>query len=56
MKGFQELIRELHRVGLHTQVRHGHGSSLLVCIRVPRDLLGNMVHKSRYDIWTHIED
>lgn len=45
---FQTLINDLHEAGLRTQVRHGYGNSLLVCVRVPRDHLGNMIHKSRY--------
>lgn len=48
IREFQELIHDLNQAGLCTQVRHGHGNSLLVCIKVPRDLLGNMIHKSRY--------
>ena len=45
---FQTLINDLHEANLRTQVRHGYGNSLLVCVRVPRDHLGNMIHKSRY--------
>lgn len=45
---FRSLIHELESAGFQTQVRHGYGASLLVCIRFPRDLLGNMVHKARY--------
>lgn len=41
-------MQDLHGAGLNTQIRHGHGESLLVCVKVPRDQLGNMVHKSRY--------
>lgn len=48
IREFQELIDDLNQAGLCTQVRHGHGNSLLVCVKVPRDLLGNMIHKSRY--------
>lgn len=48
IKEFQTLIDDLHDAGLRTQVRHGYGNSLLVCVRVPRDHLGNMIHKSRY--------
>lgn len=45
---FRTLIHDLEEANLQTQVRHGHGSSLLVFIRVPRDHLGKMVHQSRY--------
>lgn len=44
---FRTLISDLSEAGLRVQVRHGHGSALLVCIRVPRDHLGNLVHQSR---------
>jgi hypothetical protein len=42
------LVADLHEAGLRVQVRHGHGASLLVCIRVPRDRLGKLIHKSRF--------
>jgi hypothetical protein len=38
------LIHDLSEAGLRVQVRHGHGEALLVCIRIPRDHLGNLVH------------
>ena len=44
---FRTLIHDLNEAGLRVQVRHGHGEALLVCIRVPRDHLGNLVHQSR---------
>ncbi|KAJ5537639.1 hypothetical protein N7494_007118 [Penicillium frequentans] len=44
---FRTLVRDLTEAGLRVQVRHGHGSSLLVFLRVPRDQLGRMVHQSR---------
>lgn len=44
---FRTLVHDLTEAGLRVQVRHGHGSSLLVCLRVPRDQLGRMVHQSR---------
>ncbi|OJJ88700.1 anoctamin family protein [Aspergillus glaucus CBS 516.65] len=53
IREFQELIDDLHQAGLYTQVRHGHGNSLLVCVKVPRDLLGNMIHKSRIKDFLH---
>ncbi|KAJ5771164.1 uncharacterized protein N7511_003215 [Penicillium nucicola] len=48
---FRTLIHDLSEAGLRVQVRHGHGSALLVCIRVPRDHLGNLVHQSRIKDW-----
>lgn len=42
-------MTDLNEAGLRVQVRHGHGKALLVCIRVPRDHLGKMVQKSRYN-------
>ncbi|KAJ9489069.1 hypothetical protein VN97_g4214 [Penicillium thymicola] len=55
---FRTLIHDLGEAGLRVQVRHGHGEALLVCIRVPRDHLGNLVHQSRIKDWlfgiTHI--
>lgn len=44
---FRTLIKHLEGRGLQTQVRHGYGQSLLVLIRVPRNLLGNEVYRSR---------
>lgn len=44
---FRTLVNDLTEAGLRVQVRHGHGSSLLLCLRVPRDRLGNMIHQSR---------
>lgn len=44
---FRLLVDDLHEAGLRLQVRHGHGTSLLVFIHVPRDRLGQMIHKSR---------
>lgn len=43
----RSLVGDLHEAGLRLQVRHGHDTSLLVFIHVPRDHLGQMVHKSR---------
>ncbi|KAJ5152676.1 uncharacterized protein N7482_009154 [Penicillium canariense] len=48
---FRALIHDLTEAGLRVQVRPGHGSALLVCIRVPRDHLGKMVHQSRIKDW-----
>ncbi|THC96081.1 hypothetical protein EYZ11_004454 [Aspergillus tanneri] len=50
---FRALINDLEEAHLQTQVRHGHGSSLLVCIRVPRDHLGKMIHQSRVKDWLY---
>ncbi|EPS26397.1 hypothetical protein PDE_01333 [Penicillium oxalicum 114-2] len=48
---YRSLIQDLTKAGLRVQVRHGHGSTLLVCIHVPRDRLGKMVHQSRIKDW-----
>ncbi|KAJ5130047.1 uncharacterized protein N7515_006086 [Penicillium bovifimosum] len=48
---FRMLISDLKEAGLRVQVRHGHSAALLVCIRVPRDHLGNLVHQSRIKDW-----
>lgn len=48
---FRTLVDDLHGAGLRVQVRHGHGASLLVFIRVPRDHLGHMVHQSRLVVY-----
>ncbi|KAI9933539.1 hypothetical protein ASPWEDRAFT_53298 [Aspergillus wentii DTO 134E9] len=50
---FRSLIHDLEAAGLRTQVRHGYGASLLICIKVPRDHLGNMVYKSRVKDWLY---
>ncbi|KAJ5835276.1 hypothetical protein N7447_001302 [Penicillium robsamsonii] len=48
---FRTLINDLSEAGLRVQVRHGHGQAVLVCIRVPRDHLGNLIHQSRIKDW-----
>ncbi|RJE23115.1 stress response protein Ist2 [Aspergillus sclerotialis] len=48
---FRTLIHDLEEAGFRTQVRHGYGASLIICIRLPRDRLGHMVHKSRVKDW-----
>ncbi|KAJ5771704.1 hypothetical protein N7520_002233 [Penicillium odoratum] len=48
---FRTLVSDLTEAGLRVQVRHGHGSSLLMCLRMPRDQLGKMVHQSRVKDW-----
>ncbi|KAJ5624817.1 hypothetical protein N7510_001126 [Penicillium lagena] len=48
---YRTLIHDLTEAGLRVQVRHGHGASLLVCVRVPRDQLGRMIHKARLKDW-----
>ncbi|KAL3457106.1 calcium-activated chloride channel-domain-containing protein [Aspergillus heterothallicus] len=50
---FESLLHDLHEAKLETQVRHGHGASLLVFIRVPRAHLGNLVHQSRVKDWLY---
>ncbi|EAW13470.1 anoctamin family protein [Aspergillus clavatus NRRL 1] len=53
IKTFQTLIHDLEEANLQTQVRHGDGASLLVCVRVPRDHLGHMIHESRVKDWLY---
>ncbi|RMZ13034.1 hypothetical protein D0862_02468 [Hortaea werneckii] len=48
---FTTLIKDLETVGLQCQVRHGYGLSVLVLLRVPRNLLGNEVYRSRVKDW-----
>lgn len=50
---FQNLIHNLKAAQLQIQVRHGYGSSLLVCVRVPRDHLGRMIYESRVKDWLY---
>ncbi|PKX93403.1 anoctamin family protein [Aspergillus novofumigatus IBT 16806] len=50
---FQNLIHDLKAAQLQIQVRHGYGSSLLVCVRVPRDYLGRMIQESRVKDWLY---
>ncbi|KAL4902682.1 hypothetical protein BDW74DRAFT_56486 [Aspergillus multicolor] len=47
------LLADLHAAHLETQVRHGHGSSLLIFIKVPRMHLGRLVHQSRVKDWLY---
>ncbi|KAI9375553.1 calcium-activated chloride channel-domain-containing protein [Aspergillus egyptiacus] len=50
---FEALLQDLHEAHLETQVRHGHGASLLVFIRVPCMHLGKLVHESRIKDWLY---
>ncbi|GES59905.1 plasma membrane stress response protein [Aspergillus terreus] len=50
---FRTLIHDLEEAHCQTQVRHGYGASILVCVHVPREHLGNMVHKSRVKDWLY---
>ncbi|KAB8237131.1 anoctamin family protein [Aspergillus alliaceus] len=50
---FRTLIHDLQEAKLQVQVRRGYGPSLLLCIRVPRNHLGNMVYKSRVKDWLY---
>ncbi|KAJ0414163.1 calcium-activated chloride channel-domain-containing protein [Aspergillus carlsbadensis] len=50
---FESLLQDLHEANLQTQVRHGHGASLLVFIKVPRHHLGNLIHQSRIKDWLY---
>jgi anoctamin-10 len=47
VKELDELLTDLESAGLHTEVRAGHEKSLLIFVKAPRELLGNMVYKSR---------
>ncbi|KAI5205293.1 hypothetical protein AUEXF2481DRAFT_83581 [Aureobasidium subglaciale EXF-2481] len=48
---YETLIRDIEAFGLETEVRRGHGTALLVLIRVPRNQLGNEVYRSRVKDW-----
>ncbi|KAF2023281.1 hypothetical protein EK21DRAFT_105400 [Setomelanomma holmii] len=48
-----KLLRDLHAVGLNTEVRRGYDQSLLVFVQAPRELLGNTVYKSRVKDWLY---
>ncbi|KAI5251482.1 putative plasma membrane stress response protein [Aureobasidium subglaciale] len=48
---YETLIRDIEASGLETEVRRGHGTALLVLIRVPRNQLGNEVYRSRVKDW-----
>ncbi|KAL2866952.1 anoctamin family protein [Aspergillus lucknowensis] len=50
---FESLLRDLDDAHLETQVRHGHGASLLVFIRVPSAHLGSLVYHSRVKDWLY---
>ncbi|KKK26632.1 hypothetical protein ARAM_006787 [Aspergillus rambellii] len=50
---FQALVQTLEEAHLQIQVRHGHGASLLIFIRVPHDRLGNMIYQSRVKDWLY---
>lgn len=45
---FKTLIEDLEAAGLYTEIRPGYERSLLVFVKVPRNLLGNSVYKGRY--------
>ncbi|KAL3448384.1 calcium-activated chloride channel-domain-containing protein [Aspergillus insuetus] len=50
---YESLLKDLNEANLETQVRHGHGASLLVFIKAPRHHLGNLVHQSRIKDWLY---
>ncbi|KAJ9200824.1 hypothetical protein DTO164E3_3974 [Paecilomyces variotii] len=50
---FKTLINDLDAVGLQMEVRHGTGASLLVFVKVPRELLGAEMYKSRVKDWLY---
>lgn len=45
---YRSLILTLDEVGLRTEVRHGNGSTLLVFVKAPHELVGNWIYMSRY--------
>ncbi|KEQ78134.1 hypothetical protein M436DRAFT_60067 [Aureobasidium namibiae CBS 147.97] len=55
---YHTLIRDIEAFGLEAEVRHGHGTTLLTLIRIPRNKLGNEVYRSRVKDWlfgiTHV--
>ncbi|KAH8693654.1 calcium-activated chloride channel-domain-containing protein [Talaromyces proteolyticus] len=50
---YRSLIQTLDAVGLRTEVRHGNGSSLLIFIKAPNDLVGNWIYMSRVRDWLY---
>ncbi|KAL1855515.1 hypothetical protein Plec18167_007065 [Paecilomyces lecythidis] len=50
---YKKLINDLDAAGLQTEVRHGPGASLLVFVKVPRELLGAEMYKSRVKDWLY---
>ncbi|KAI4726691.1 putative plasma membrane stress response protein [Aureobasidium sp. EXF-10728] len=48
---YQTLIHDIESFGLEAEVRHGHGATILVVIRIPRNKLGNEVYRSRVKDW-----
>ena len=42
-----ELIQAMDKAGLESEMRQGEYQTLLCFVHVPRELLGNIVHKSR---------
>jgi len=48
---YHTLIRDIEAFGLEAEVRHGHGTTLLTLIRIPRNKLGNEVYRSRVKDW-----
>lgn len=51
---YRSLIHTLDEVGLRTEVRHGNGSTLLVFVKAPRELVGNWIYMSRYATIPHV--
>ncbi|KAL2752923.1 hypothetical protein ACRALDRAFT_1065912 [Sodiomyces alcalophilus JCM 7366] len=47
------LLADLEDTGLQTEVRPGYDETLLIFVKVPRDLLGNTVYKSRVKDWLY---
>jgi anoctamin-10 len=45
---FRALCTDIADAGMQTEVRAGYDQSLLVFARVPKDLLGSTVYKSRF--------
>ncbi|CAJ2505130.1 Uu.00g125240.m01.CDS01 [Anthostomella pinea] len=47
------LVQDLESVGLYTELRAGYDQSLLIFVKAPKELLGNMVYKSRVKDWLY---
>ena len=50
---YRTLVRDLESRGLQVQVRHGYGPTVLVLVRVPRNLLGNEIYQSLVRDWLY---
>lgn len=44
----KHICRDLHSIGLETEVRAGYDKTLLIFVRVPKPILDAEIFKSRY--------